>query len=399
MTTARHFPRKAEVVVVGGGVVGLSLAGLLAEGGRDVVLLDAGGPAGSTANAGSLHVQMQSRFLRMYPEQVPALESGLHLYPKAVDFWHDLERKLNADFGMKMTGGLMVAETEDQLDFLRKKAARERALGLDSEILERSDLDRVAPYIGPSVIGAELCANEGKLNPLQANAAIRGWAESCGVAIHDGVHVSALAPQGSGFIVETGGGKVHADQVVIAAAYGSRTLLEPFGYELAIEAEPLHVNITERAAPFIGHLVQHAERPITLKQFASGHVVIGGGWPANLGGERGFPTVELASIIGNATLAQHIVPTVSKLHIIRTWAGVNTPTDGKSILGPVEGVPGLFVAIPGDAGYTLGPLCASLVAECVLGKKPAEDIDPYSPARFRKLAAARPKADAHLSAL
>ncbi|MBO6900429.1 MAG: FAD-binding oxidoreductase [Rhizobiaceae bacterium] len=390
--TGKPLPHKAEVVIVGGGVVGLALAGFLAEGGREVALFDAGGPAGSTANAGSLHVQMQSRFLRMYPEQVPALESGLHLYPKAVDFWHDLERKLGADFGMKMTGGLMVAETDDQLDFLRKKAARERALGLDSEILERNDLNRVAPYIGPAIVGAELCANEGKLNPLQANAAIRSWALARGAAIFDSVAVSALVPDGSEIAVETASGKLGARQVVIAAAYGSRSLLEPFGYKLAIEAEPLHVNITERAAPFIGHLVQHAERPITLKQFASGHVVIGGGWPANLGHGRGFPTVELASIIGNATLAQHIVPTVSNLHIIRTWAGVNTPTDGKSILGPVEGVPGLFVAIPGDAGYTLGPLCASLVADCVLGRTPAEDLVPYSPARFRKDNAARPSA-------
>lgn len=396
---AGALPSKAEVVVVGGGIVGLSLAGFLAEGGRQVVLLDAGGPAGSTANSGSLHVQMQSRFLRMYPEQIPALESGLHLYPKAVDFWHEIERKLNADFGMKMTGGLMVAETHDQLEFLRQKAARERTLGLDSEILERGDLDKVAPYLGPAVIGAELCANEGKLNPLQANAAIRSWAAYSGVAIHDGVSVAALVPEDSGFAVETGRGKLKADQVVVAAAHGSRPLLEPLGYELAIEAEPLHMNITEPAAPFIGHLVQHAGRSITLKQFTSGHVVIGGGWPAGLGGERGLPMVELASIIGNATLAQHIVPAVTNLHIIRTWAGVNTPTDGKSILGPLEGVPGLFVAIPGDAGYTLGPLCASLVAECVLGRDPAEDIGPYSPTRFRKAAVSRPVADAQLSAL
>lgn len=376
-------PGSAAVVVVGGGVVGMSLAAFLADEGREVVLLDAGSPAGSTANAGSLHVQMQSRFLRMYPEQVPALESGLHLYPKAVAFWHELEASLEADFGMKMTGGLMVAETAEQLDFLRHKAERERKLGLDSHILERADLDCEAPYLGPAVIGAELCANEGKLNPLQANAALRAWAVRAGVSIHDRVKVTGISGAEGGFMVETDAGQIRAGQVVIAAAYGSRPLLEPLGLSLAIEAEPLHVNITEQAEPFIGHLVQHAERPITLKQFASGHVVIGGGWPATISNDRFHPSVELASIIGNATLAQHIVPAVSGLHIIRTWAGLNTPTDGKGILGPVEGYPGLFVALPGDAGYTLGPLSARLVAECMLGRDPGEDIAPFSVSRFR----------------
>jgi glycine/D-amino acid oxidase-like deaminating enzyme len=62
------FPSETGIAIVGGGVLGMCVAGFLAENGRDVVLLDSGGPAGSNANAGSLHVQMQSRFMRIYPE-------------------------------------------------------------------------------------------------------------------------------------------------------------------------------------------------------------------------------------------------------------------------------------------------------------------------------------------
>ena len=376
------LPREAAVVVVGGGVVGVSVAGFLAEEGKEVVLVDAGTAAGSNANAGSLHVQMQSRFMRLYPDQVPALESALHLYPKAVAFWHAMERKLGADFGMKMTGGLMVAESAEQLDFLRYKAGREQALGLDSHILEGAELAAVAPYLSPSIVGAELCADEGKLNPLEANAALRQWAAGAGAALFDDVAVTRIVQQDTGFTVECGGQSIRVGSVVVAAAAASRELCAALGVPLALEAEPLHVNITEAVDPFIGHLVQHAERPITLKQFASGHVVIGGGWPARFGGPRAHPTVELASIIGNATLAQHIVPAVSELNIIRTWAGINTTTDGKGVLGPVDGMPGLFVAIPGDAGYTLGPISARLVADCVLGRKPPEDMRLFSPSRF-----------------
>ena len=379
---AISLPREIGTVVVGGGVLGMGVAGFLAEVGRDVALLDSGGPAGSNANAGSLHVQMQSRFMRMYPVQVPALESALHLYPKAVAFWHEMERKLGADFGMKMTGGLMIAEDHDQLAFLSYKVGRERALGLDAHILERAELLQLAPYLGPSVVGAEFCANEGKLNPLQANAALRNWTVGGGALVLDDAPVTAVRRDGSGFIVEAGERTMRAGTVVLAAGAGSRPLAAMLGLELAIEAEPLHVNITEPVAPFIHHMVQHADRPITLKQFASGHVVIGGGWPAQRAGPRAHPTVQLASLIGNATLAQHIAPAVGQLSIIRTWAGINTTTDGKGILGPVDSVPGLFVAIPGDAGYTLGPLSARLVADSVLGRKPSEDIATFTPSRF-----------------
>jgi glycine/D-amino acid oxidase-like deaminating enzyme len=62
---------------------------------------------------------------------------------------------------------------------------------------------------------------------------------------------------------------------------------------------------------------------------------------------------------------------------------VNTVVDGAGVLGPVAAVPDLYIAIPGDAGYTLGPLSARLVADCVLHREPAEDLTPFSPDRFR----------------
>jgi len=170
--------------------------------------------------------------------------------------------------------------------------------------------------------------------------------------------------------------------VVIAAASGSKDLAAMLGVVVPANAEPLHMNITEPTGALIGHLVQHADRMITLKQFGTGQIVIGGGWPALLVGDRGDPTVKLGSLIANASLAQHIVPSIAPLRIIRCWAGINTAVDGMGVLGPVSAVPGLFIAIPGDAGYTLGPLSAYLVSETVMGRRPDIDLRPYSPDRF-----------------
>lgn len=372
-----------DVIVVGGGVVGSCVAGFLAEAGKGVMVIDDGRIGGSGANAGSLHVQMQSRFMRLYPQNVPGMERQLPLYPKAVRFWQSFEKKLGADFELKKNGGLMVAESEEQLAFLHVKAARERQLGLEVEVLDRAALDRIAPYLGPAVVGAELCRDEGKLNPLRCNAAIRRWLTGLGVVLREGEAVRTLARDGAGFRLATAkGATLRAGTLVLATAAGTTALAGQLGVNIPARAEPLHMNITEATAPMIGHLVQHAERMITLKQFSTGQIVIGGGWPADIAGDRAHPTVRLDSLIANATLARHIAPQIAPLRIIRTWAGINTSVDGKGVLGPVDGVPGLHIAIPGDAGYTLGPLSAQLVADMALARDPGEDVADYTPMRF-----------------
>ncbi len=377
---------RSEIAIVGGGILGSVLAGFLAEAGRQVTLIDSGETGGSTANAGSLHVQMQSRFMRLYPEHVPGMERQLPLYPRAVRFWREFERELGADFDLKVNGGLMVAESPDQLEFLKRKADRERELGLSVDILDRTDLDRLAPYLGPAVIGAEICHDEGKLNPLKCNRAIRDWLQRLGVTLLEGVRALSLEQNGaaySGFTLHfPDGERLHAEKLVLAAGAGTGALAATLGLNLPTRAEPLHMNITEATAPMIGHLVQHADRMITLKQFSTGQIVIGGGWPADLRGPRAHPTVRLDSLTANTTLALHIAPSIAPLRVIRTWAGVNTSVDGKGVLGPSSRVPGLYYAVPGDAGYTLGPLSARLVADMMLNGDAGEDLDDYSPRRF-----------------
>jgi glycine/D-amino acid oxidase-like deaminating enzyme len=383
MPTGTH-PTLPEIgiLIVGGGAVGTALSGFLAAEGADVAVIDAGYVGGTTANAGSLHVQMQSVFLQRFPHLVPRLESSLHLYKRAAAYWQEFQRELGADCEVTVSGGLMVAEDRRQLDFLTGKARRERELGLDVTILERAELDRIAPYLGPAVIGAEFCVHEGKVNPLLANAAMRRWALARGAVQLWEEPVLRLQRDGGALRVTTAKGAIRAGKVVLAAGYGSAPLAAQLGVALPAIGDPLHMNITEGTAPFISHLVQHADRPITLKQLGGGQAVIGGGWPAELRAPGEIPMTKLASMIGNLSLAQHIIPQLAPLRVIRTWAGVNTGIDGCGVIGPVVAVPGLYFAIPGDAGYTLGPLTGRLAAESVLGRAPSEDISMCAPERF-----------------
>lgn len=369
-----------DVLVLGGGIVGTVAAIELAEAGARVAIVDAGTNAGSNANAGSLHVQMQSRFMRLYPELVPNVEASLPFYRAAAGEWEALQQRLGP-CELVRNGGLMLAEGADQLAFLEAKAEREAARGLDVEILGRAALDRIAPWLGPQIVGAELCRDEGKLNPLVANARLRARTEELGVLRAED-RVIRIEADASGVMAASARRSYRAAQAVVAAAWGSGDIVKGLGVSIPTAAEPLHMNITEPGQVVIRHLVQHAERSITLKQFASGQIVIGGGWPATGRGPGTVPEVRAGSLLGNVALAARLVPAIGGLRVIRTWAGMNTTMDGASAVGRLPAAPRVVMALPGDAGYTLGPLVGRMAAAIVLDRPPPFDPGPFGPGRF-----------------
>src|SRR6202008_3207642 len=117
----------------------------------------------------------------------------------------------------------------------------------------------------------------------------------------------------------------------IAAGAGAQVLAGHVGLRVPARAEPLHMNITEATEPLIHHMVQPADRPITSRRHGAGRVVSAGGCPASLVGPNEHPTVELESLIGSLSLAQHVIPRVGSLRLIRTWAGGNTSVDGRPV--------------------------------------------------------------------
>ena len=374
--------KQSDTIVVGGGIVGLCASWFLARAGVSVLCLDAGHDCGSAANAGSLHGQMQSRMERQFPKRVEQYQKTLSMYPRAIDYWADVARQLGVDIEYRITGGLMVAESRQQMAGLASKRVLERRHGITTSLLDQKELLQMAPYLTQRVHGALYCEKEGKVNPLLATAAVRLRAIKCGATVRKQVCVERIEPARSGYHVTTRQESFLAGRVVIAAGSGSGALARTLGLRLPCTAEPLQMSITEPAGPLLHHLIQHAAKAITIKQLDTGQVLIGGGWPAAAGCAGAPPTVLSDSLAGNLRLAHRLAPAIGGLRLQRSWAGVNTLVDLVSVLGPVASLPGIHFAVPGDAGYTLGPYCARLVVDAMLGHAPDYPLHHFSPNRF-----------------
>lgn len=386
LPNAEPLPRAdVATLVIGAGIAGLSTAYFLAEGGEDVVVLERSFPGGlaSGGNAGSLHAQLLcfDHGARAEGGGGPAART-LSLQPDSIELWRALEKRFGVDFEMKITGGLMVAETEAHLRFLDEKTALERAAGIDCHVIGREDLHRLEPTLSSAMIGAAYCPQEGKINPLVATRHMVEAAQKAGAQIFDRTEVLAIERSGNRFVVGTSRGKITAARIVNAAGAFAARIGAMLDLKVPVFGAPLQMVVTEAAAPAISHLVAHADRHLTLKQAANGNFLIGGGWTAGLDPVHSHPRPLFSSLEGNLWIAQHVVPGLRKLHVIRSWAAMNVNIDGAPILGEYPSMPGFFNAVTSN-GYTLGPLIGQLTAAMVAGRDPGRDLSAFSISRFQ----------------
>ena len=372
----------SDYVVIGGGIVGTCISYYLSCSNKEVVCVDSGEFSGSNSNAGSIHVQLQSRNFRLNPHLIDNLKENLPFYKEAVNAWERLQLMLNVDFELSVNGGLMVADTEQQLKFLYKKCEEEKTAGLEVEIIENHQIKKNYPFLSKKIVGAEFCAHEGKLNPLVANKRLQQACHKSGVKIMQCEAVNNIEFNNNEYLVKTNLREYHCQTIIIAAGAGSGKLAKFLDFNIPTIAEPLHMNVTEKVSMFIPILIQHAERSITMKQIPSGNIIIGGGWPATIEDKTNQIKIKKDSLFGNLTTAVNLVPSIGKLRLYRTWGGINPITDGDSVLGNIKEHENVFFAIPGDAGYTLGPLCAEVIVDFIDNKRNKFYNSKFSPKRF-----------------
>jgi len=384
----------ADVLVVGGGLVGCAAAWHLAKAGASVLLVEAGdlGMGASGQNAGSLHFQIERRFLEQGDALARQAEQTIALSRLAIEDWRGLEAALDADLHVVMDGGLMVAETADEVVLLEHKVARETREGLRMELLDGDEARRIAPYLSTGILAAGFSPDEGHADSRAITPAFAAAATRAGADIRTRTPLRSLDRVHGGFEARGDGLTVRAEQVLVAAGAWTAQVCAMANLHAPLYPVALLMNATERAArPLIPHLVQHVGRRLSMKQTHAGNILIGGGWASRLArlADGGFDPGARAEMIedslaGNLRAAIDTVPDVAALNLIRSWTGVTAVSgDQLPVVGQVPRVPGLWIAGGGSA-FTLGPSFARLVARA-MGGQAAPELDFVSPARFDHL--------------
>jgi glycine/D-amino acid oxidase-like deaminating enzyme len=377
---------RTDVLVIGGGLAGAATAYFLARAGVEVTLIERldFNTQASGSNAGSLHLQIPfpefisegEDWARTFAQAIPVMRESIRL-------WRHLGAELDADLEVAIEGGLLVAETEAQMQAIIRKAAIERAAGLTVELLSAADLRRIAPYLSDRMIGGAFCPDEGKANPLRATPAFVAAAQRCGARCIPDCDLTGLAPDAGGYCAQTTAGPIHARRVVNAAGADAGRIDAMLGVALPIEAVPIQVSVTEPAEPLVHHLVYFAGGKLTLKQAKNGSFLIGGGWSSRWSTRAPRPVVDPHALRGNLRVACHVVPRLASVSLLRTWpAIVNGTADWKPILGELPGRPGSFTCMFPWMGFTAGPMSALLTAELILGREPSLDISAFHAARY-----------------
>ncbi|QFT60313.1 4-methylaminobutanoate oxidase (formaldehyde-forming) [Sulfitobacter sp. THAF37] len=215
-------PTDTDVVVIGGGVIGICTALYLARAGRRVTLLEKGRVAGEQSSRNWGWIRQQGRD----PAELPIMMEALHL-------WQELAAETNVDFGLRQTGVTYLAETEKTLAGYEAWAGVAAAQGLDTRMLSPGEVAGMFPGLKRSYTGGMTTPSDMRAEPWLAVPALAGIAARAGVSIVEGCAVRRLDVTGGRITgVFTEAGRVTCAQVVLAGGAWSALFLRNHGISL-----------------------------------------------------------------------------------------------------------------------------------------------------------------------
>jgi glycine/D-amino acid oxidase-like deaminating enzyme len=384
----------ADVIIIGGGIMGCSIAWQLGKFGKRVLVLErrdvAAGSAGATDGVVGYHTK------RPGPQMDLAVQS--------IAMFKNLSGELGEDIEFDFTtGGMQPAEDKMQYDLLASIAAEQKKSGVDIRMISGDEARALELNLADDVYGALYCPTSGKVNPLKLTNAFAHAAKREGAVIKTETEVT-------GFIIRDGAVKgVHTDKGdffsdVIVDACGSWAGLtaKMAGLDLPITPRKGQLAVTEPVDFFMRATVQCALyniikfRPeaiqdkralklgasLSIEQTENGGMIIGS--TREFAGFEKENTFEAIDVMMKRAI--RFFPALENVDIIRFFSGFRPYTpDGLPMLGETSALHGFYMAAghEGD-GIALSPITGKLIAELIAEGKPSYNIDVFSPDRFLK---------------
>ncbi len=366
---------QADVVIIGGGIVGGSAALFMRQAGLSVILLDKGfcGAQASGVNYGGVRRQGRA------PEQLPLAQRSHAL-------WARLPELIGIDGEYIRSGHLKLARTEAHFAKLEAYAATVQPLGLDVELIGGNAVRERFPWLPGNVAGASLCAEDGHANPRLVSPAFARAALAAGATVLENTPVIEARETGDGFAILAGNSIEIRSRLLFncagawsdqfAASFGEPVPLQRI-YPSMVVTEPmpfrLPMSLGEEGGGFYG------------RQVTRGNYVMGGGRGTPLENpDFSRPSVNAASSV--MLRAIELFPHLKNAQVIRFWSGTESEMpDDNPVIGPSSRVKNLFHAFGFcGAGFQTGPAVGAVLCDLAVKGETETPIDAFRIVRFDK---------------
>ncbi len=288
----------------------------------------------------------------------------------------ELLREAGIDVALAQPGGVHVCLTPDEL---AQRAAALEALQAQAgfrryavEVLDRAQLAKRLPGLGPDVAGGTYCPLDGHCNPLKLLRALHRAIARAGGVCRAGRDVRSITPRGSGFVLETAAGPIAAEKVVLAAGLGNAALAPMVGIDAPVRPNKGQIIALERMPRFLTMPLE------TIRQTDEGTVLVGDSQQ-----DRGFDdSLDIDVLAAMAARAARVFPALAAARVVRAWAGLRVRSpDGVPIYEQSGAHPGAFLATS-HSGVTLAAVHAYAFAPAVAVGALPESFKPFVARRF-----------------
>lgn len=351
-----------DVIVIGSGVIGSSIAYHLSESkNHEILLIDKDFPLSGTSGSTQAWVWVHSK--------VPSWYGELSMF--SAELYPFLEKKIG-DVEYKRTGGIAPFFNEAEREKAWRLVEQQAEVGIDIEVLTRDEVLEKEPSLSSNVAGATFSKLDGNVNPFRLVELYVKAAKRNGVQCSFYNQVIDIEKSGDIFRLETYKGVFRAKKVIMAGGPWSKDLGSMLGVEMPVKQVRGQILVTEPLQPFLKYTIGG------IRQADNGEVLIGYSKE-----EVGYDRRSTLDVIQQtAKMATDFVPALAKANVVRTFSGIRVmPKDGFPIIGEIPNMDGAYVAVM-HSGITLSPLVGTLMTELLTDGETSIDLTRYSLARF-----------------
>jgi glycine/D-amino acid oxidase-like deaminating enzyme len=359
----------ADLVIIGGGIIGCATAYHLTARGIRPLLLERRGIAteASGANAG-----MVGASGGIPGKTLAHTKKSLELLTQDAEEFGDPVELVRA-------GRIMLACSAPEWAEVQEFAATRQREGVETHLYAGDDLRGLEPTLGLNVVGGAFVPGDGHVNPFLLTYAYAAGARRRGAVIQEGVEAIRLELSDDRITsVLTPAGRIATPHVIVAGGAWSRALVAPLGVALPVRPGRGQMLVTEARPPLTARALFTSM--IGIRQDVRGHVLIGSS-VEDVGYSR---EVTMPTLARFARLAIELMPDLTQVRIVRAWAGIRPMTpDGLPIIDTAPGVEGLILATGHSrSGISYAAVTGWLLSQLVTEGRTALPLDPFRLARF-----------------